>query len=172
MTEPVTKAQQPGPILALDLGDKRVGVAISDALLISVRRLDYFRRSNWKQLLLDVADLVQRFDAQALVIGLPLNFDGSFGSAAEKATRDARKFARSFKIPVFLEDERLTSVEAEANLRIEGRKGPELTSLIDSESAAVILRDFIAHGGRRIDISTDENATAELESQADNLRKR
>lgn len=80
------------------------------------------------------------------MIGLPLKLDGTRGTAAEDIERTAKNFARSLKIPVFLQDERLTSVEAEANLRSEGVAADEILGLVDSESAAIILRDFLTGG--------------------------
>jgi putative Holliday junction resolvase len=144
------KKKLKGPILALDLGQKRIGVAVSDELLISITRLNPLRRSSWKQLLRDVCVLILRFDAQTLVIGLPLRLDGTSGSAALNVRRMADKFALSLQIPVFLEDERLTSVEAEQHLRAEGHEPKEISALVDSESAAIILRDFIAGGQESI----------------------
>ena len=91
-----------------------------------------------------MANLVQHFDAQALVIGLPLNLDGTEGQAAGNARRLARNFQLSLKVPVNLQDERLTSREAEEALRVSGRSGDELRQRLDSESAVIILRDFIA----------------------------
>ena len=140
------KKKLKGPILALDLGQKRIGVAVSDELLISITRLNPLRRSSWKQLLRDVCALILRFDAQTLVIGLPLRLDGTSGSAALNVRRMADKFTLSLQIPVFLEDERLTSAEAEQHLRAEGHKPKEISALVDSEAAAIILRDFIAGG--------------------------
>ena len=87
------------PIIALDLGEKRVGVAVSDALSISIKRLEALPRSNWKQMLRDVDDLVHRFDAQTLVIGLPLRLNGSTGDAALEVQSLALKFARSLNVP-------------------------------------------------------------------------
>src|SRR4051812_17637077 len=84
-----------GRLLALDLGEKRVGVAVSDERQLTVRPLPYLRRTNWKQLLAAVADLLQRFDAQALVIGLPLNLNGNEGEAAGNVRRLARNFSLS-----------------------------------------------------------------------------
>lgn len=133
-----------GRLLALDLGQKRVGVAVSDELRITVRRLPLLRRTNWKQLLGAVADLLQSFDAQALVIGLPLNLDGTEGPAAMEARRLARNFELSLQVPVYLQDERLSSIEAEETLRAAGRSQAELLQDLDSESAAIILRDFIS----------------------------
>ena len=75
------------PVVALDLGEKRVGVAISDTLLISITPLSAFPRTNWKQLLRDVANLIRHYDAQTVVIGLPLRLDGSDGDAALEVRR-------------------------------------------------------------------------------------
>lgn len=130
--------------MALDLGEKRVGVAISDELWITVRPLPFLRRTNWKQLLGAVADLLQHFDAKALVIGLPLNLNGTEGNAATEARKLSHNFELSLKVPVYLQDERLTSREAEESLRAAGRTRNDLRQQVDSESATIILRDFIA----------------------------
>ncbi len=137
-----------GRLLALDLGEKRVGVAISDELCITIRPLPPIRRTNWKQLLRAVSDTIASFDARALVIGLPLRLDGTEGTAAQETRRIARNFKLSLGIPVYLQDERLTSHAAEEGLREAGHPPDDLRSRVDSESAAIILRDFIA-GDRR-----------------------
>ena len=141
------------PILALDLGSKRVGAAVSDALSISINRLEVIRRTNWKQLLRDVENLARRFDAQTLVIGLPLKLNGSTGDAAVATRETALKFARSLKLPVYLQDERLTSSEAQANLRTAGVPADQIPLRVDSEAAALILRDFLASDQQRIPLS-------------------
>jgi putative holliday junction resolvase len=133
-----------GRLLALDLGEKRVGVAVCDELRLTVRPLPFLRRTNWKQLLGAVADLLQRFDARALVIGLPLNLEGTEGEAASRARSLARNFSLSLHVPVFLQDERLTSREAEESLRAAGHSGENLRAHVDSEAAAIILRDYLA----------------------------
>jgi putative Holliday junction resolvase len=141
------------PIIALDLGEKRVGVAVSDSLSISIKRLDPLPRTNWKQMLRDVDALVHRFDAQTVVIGLPLRLNGSAGDAALEAQSMALKFARSLTVPVYLQDERLSSVEAEENLRSAGHKADRVVALVDSEAAAVILRDFLVSDQERTLVS-------------------
>jgi putative holliday junction resolvase len=148
VTEPIH-----APVLALDLGSKRVGVAVSDALSISINRLDVIPRTNWKQLLHDVDNLARRFDAKTLVIGLPLKLNGSLGDAALVIRETALKFARSLKLPVYLQDERLTSAAAEENLRAAGLRAEEIAGLVDSEAAALILRDFLASDQQRILVS-------------------
>jgi len=144
-----------GPILALDLGDKLVGAAVSDDMLVTIKRLPPLKRSNWKRLLQDVVTLIRRYDAQTVVIGLPLRLDGTVGDAAEKARQVARNLARSIELPVYLQDERLTSFEAIANLEKEGHTPVEIPDLIDGEAAAIILRDFIQTDQERIVVTPD-----------------
>jgi len=133
-----------GRLLALDLGLKRVGVAVSDELRITANPLPPIERRSWKDLLGRVAAIIQSYDARGLVIGLPLSLDGTEGSAADGALAIAIKFQRSLRIPVYLQDERLTTVTATAQLREAGRSAHEIRRQVDSESASLILSDFIA----------------------------
>ena len=153
MDSPNNPEPPSGPILGLDLGQKRVGVAVSDELRISITRLKPLPRTNWKQLLRDVAEAVRKLNARTLVIGLPLSLDGGEGSAAKTAHEAAKKFAQSLSIPVFLQDERLTSVAAAEQLRAAGHNPKEMRQLIDSEAAAIILADFIDSGEARTLVS-------------------
>jgi putative holliday junction resolvase len=132
-----------GRLLALDLGEKRTGVAITDEMRLTVRPLPVLHQTSWKELLRSVAEIVRRFDAKALVIGLPLNFDGTEGTAAEKARKRAHDFELSLNMSVYLQDERLTSLAAEEHLRSTGHTEREVKELIDSQSAAIILYDFL-----------------------------
>lgn len=139
-----------GPVLALDLGEKLVGAAISDELLITTKPLAPLKRSSWKKLLQDVRDLVEGFDAQTIVVGLPLNMDGTEGDAAQRVRQLAFNLARSVAQPVYLQDERLTSFEATENLKAEGVKPEDMPAVIDGAAAALILRDFLVSNEERI----------------------
>ncbi|HEY1404924.1 MAG TPA: Holliday junction resolvase RuvX [Pyrinomonadaceae bacterium] len=132
-----------GRLLALDMGTKRVGVAVSDELQLTTQPLPPLGRTSWKKLLRQISDLRHSFDAQGVVIGLPLNLDGTEGDAAREARRIARNLSLSLSVPVHLQDERLTSHAAGESLREAGVKGEELAARLDSEAAALILRDFI-----------------------------
>jgi putative Holliday junction resolvase len=155
----VTGTNQPsGPILALDLGEKLVGAAISDERLITTKRLPPLKRSNWKKLLQDVRHLLERFDAQTIVVGLPLRLDGSEGDAAKNVRRLALNLARSVEQPVYLQDERLTSRAAMENLKAEGVKPEEIAALVDGEAAAMILRDFLVTDQKRIRVDPDQDS--------------
>ena len=146
-----------GPILALDLGEKFVGAAISDERLVTTKRLPPLKRSNWKKLLQDVRQLVERFDARTIVVGLPLRMDGTAGDAANNVRRVGKNLARSVDLPVYLQDERLTSREAMENLKAEGFKPDEIPSVIDGEAAATILRDFLDTKQQRFLVTPSED---------------
>lgn len=144
-----------GPVLALDLGQKLVGAAISDERLITTKRLPPLKRSNWKKLLQDVRHLVERFDAQTIVVGLPLRLDGTDGDAAKDVRRVAANLAKSVEQPVYLQDERLTSLEATANLKAEGVRPDDIPALVDGEAAALILRDFLQSDQSRVRVPSE-----------------
>ena len=152
-----------GPILALDPGEKLVGTAVSDEKLITIKRLPPLKRSNWKKLLQDVLSLIERFDVRTIVIGLPLSLDGTHGDAAERVQRVAQNLARSVSLPVYLQDERLTSFEALENLKAEGKRREEIPALIDGEAAALILRDFLRTDQDRVLVKStgDQHTTPE-----------
>jgi putative Holliday junction resolvase len=125
---------------------------VSDERLITTKRLPPIKRSNWKKLLQDVRHLLERFDAQTIVVGLPLRMDGTAGEAAENVRRVAMNLARSVQQPVYLQDERLTSLAAIENLKAEGLTADEIPALVDGEAAALILRDFLSSDQNRIRI--------------------
>jgi putative Holliday junction resolvase len=121
-----------------------VGVAVSDELRISIKPLAFLERHSWKELLRQVVALVEAYDARGLVIGLPLSLAGAEGTAAQEVRRLAENFRNSLNVPVFLQDERLTTVAAREQLESAGISQSEIEERIDSESAAIILRDFLA----------------------------
>lgn len=132
-----------GRLIAIDPGTKRCGLAVCDEMRVTTRPLEMIERSSWKKLLSKIKDTVSEFDATALVIGLPLESDGSESEMSGVAREMARKFALSLAIPVFLQDERATSYEAKSRLWDKGRSLKETKGLVDSEAAAIILADFL-----------------------------
>ena len=132
-----------GRVLAIDIGSKRVGLAISDEMRLSVRTLPALPRTPWKRLISSLADLCEKFDVRTIVLGLPLRIDGSEGDAAQDARRIARNLELSLKLPLFLQDERFTSKTAETALRADGLDMAEIAKKVDSEAASIILKDFL-----------------------------
>ena len=132
-----------GRIVSLDLGTKWIGVAVSDELQMLTRPVRTIIRTSWKKTLLAVKDILNEFDAVALVIGLPYNFDGTESEMSADARRIATNFSLSLNVPVFLQDERATSYEAKRRLWERGVDLKSTKQHVDSEAAAIILSDFI-----------------------------
>jgi putative Holliday junction resolvase len=132
-----------GRIVALDPGSKHIGVAVSDESRTIATPVKTIERRSWKRTLADVKDILGQFDAAALVIGLPLNTDGTESEMSAEARRMARNFSLSLSIPVHLQDERVTSYEARGRLWERGVKPEDTKRLVDSEAAAIILTDFL-----------------------------
>lgn len=133
-----------GRIIALDLGTRKIGAAVSDELQITTRPLPLIIRRSWKELLKQIILLIEEFDAIALVLGLPYNFDGTECEMSQEARRLHRNFSLSLKVPVFLQDERLTSKSAQQHLFDQGIEMEDIFKQIDSQAAAIILDDFIS----------------------------
>src|SRR2546429_2408926 len=142
-------SESPGRLLAIDLGVKRIGVAVCDDLRISIRPLAMIERRSWKNLLRRVLALAESYDVKGLVIGLPLTLEGEEGQASKEVRAIADKFRRSMSVPVYFQDERLTTFAAKSVLKSEGRSENEIERAIDSEAAAIILRDFIISNAGR-----------------------
>jgi len=133
-----------GRIIAIDPGTKRCGLAICDELRVTVRPLQRLERTNWKKLLRDIKAQVAEYDAGAIVVGLPLESDGSDGPMTVEARDIARKLGLSLAVPVVLQDERVTSYEAKHRLWSAGKSIKDGRELVDSEAAVVILEDLLA----------------------------
>jgi putative Holliday junction resolvase len=132
-----------GRIIAIDPGTKRCGVAVCDELRVTTRPLAVITRTSWKKMLSKIKEIVSEFDAKALVIGLPLESDGAESDMSAEARRLARNFSLSLEIPVFLQDERVTSYQAKGRLWEQGKTKRETRLLVDSEAASIILADFL-----------------------------
>jgi putative Holliday junction resolvase len=132
-----------GRVLAIDMGSKRVGLAVSDELRLTVRTLPALPRTPWKRLLSSLAELCEQLDVRSIVMGLPLRLDGTEGDAAQEVRRVAHNLRLSLKLPLFFQDERLTSKDAESTLRERGFRGGEISDRVDSEAASLILSDFL-----------------------------
>jgi putative holliday junction resolvase len=132
-----------GRILSLDLGTKKVGFAVCDETQTAIRPFSVVQRTNWKDFLKKTIAIIDELDAKVIVIGLPYNMDGTESSFAPEVKRIHRNFSLSLKIPAFLQDERLTTLYAERHLKEQGFSLKEMLKRVDSEAAAIILRDFL-----------------------------
>ncbi|MBN1248871.1 MAG: Holliday junction resolvase RuvX [Anaerolineae bacterium] len=127
--------------LALDLGDRRIGVALSDALGMIARPLEVFDRSSRQADFSHISDLIEAYGADALVAGLPLNMDGTEGRQAAWVRDYTAALASEISVPITLWDERLTTEEAKGIMRAQG-KAPS-KDWVDAVAAAVILQSYL-----------------------------
>lgn len=135
-----------GPVRALgvDLGSKRIGIAVSDRSGTIASPLTVVQRSGSREA--DhrrIAALVIDEEAELVVVGVPLNMDGSRGPAAAAAVGEARALATVVGVPVETVDERRTTVTADAALMARGLKAPERRLIIDKVAAAVLLQHWL-----------------------------
>ena len=131
-------------VLAIDLGTKRIGTAISDALGISVRPVETIKRSSTKRDIARLKALVEELEAEAVVVGLPLRMDGTEGDAARSADRFAKSLRSHLGVGVFTHDERLTSYEAEQIMAERGLTRSRRRAQSDTLAAMIILRDYLS----------------------------
>jgi putative Holliday junction resolvase len=144
--ETINKSDIPakGRIIALDPGTRHIGLAVSDESQTIPRPIEPLSRKSWKKLLTDLRLVIAKYDAVAVIVGLPLNTDGTESEMSLIARDTARKLALSLSIPILLQDERVTSYEARKRLWDRGVKPEDTKRFVDSEAAAIILADFLA----------------------------
>ena len=130
--------------LGIDLGAKRIGVAVSDASGVLASPLATVqRRGDAPAEQADIARLVAEEDATVVVVGLPVNMDGSRGPAAQAAAAEADVLAAALPVPVEMIDERLTTVTADRALQATGRRGRDRRRVVDQTAAAVLLQSWL-----------------------------
>jgi putative Holliday junction resolvase len=131
-------------LLGVDIGEVRIGIALSDptgTLCTPLMTLDAEGVPKDQQ---RIAELAIEHEAQAIIVGLPINMDGSYGPAARLAQSFCRALRLETELPVITYDERLTSHEAEARLRAAGVQPSRQKGRVDSAAAALILESYLA----------------------------
>ena len=127
-------------VMALDIGERRIGVAVSDPSGTLARPHAVIQRRSKVMDFAAVARLVAELEVERVVVGLPLSLNGEIGPQARRVTRYAQALAQALEVPVELYDERYSTVTADALLAETGRKR---RVPIDAAAAAVILQDYL-----------------------------
>jgi putative Holliday junction resolvase len=136
-------------VLALDVGSRRIGVAITDPLGITAQGLDTIQRKNKRTDLKALGDLLTKYEVQEIVIGLPLRLSGAEGTQSEKMRLFADDLHAHFGITVHLWDERWTSTEANRLLRETDLSIKKRGEAVDRMAAILILQSWMeAHQSR------------------------
>jgi putative Holliday junction resolvase len=130
--------------LGIDPGSKRIGLAISDRSGTIASPLTVLARSRSRgQDDAEIARIVREKEVDVVVIGLPVNMDGSHGASAKAAIADARRLATVVDVPIELHDERRTTVSAERSMRDAGLDGVARRQRVDKVAAAIMLQSWL-----------------------------
>ncbi|NLC04020.1 MAG: Holliday junction resolvase RuvX [Tissierellia bacterium] len=130
-------------ILGFDVGDKTIGVAVSDLLQFTAQGITTIKRTSKKDDYNAVEALIKEYDAKKIVVGLPKNMNGTIGPQGEKTIKFAEKIKNKFKVEIIYIDERMTTMSAErilieGDVRRENRK-----KYIDKVAATYILQQYL-----------------------------
>ena len=134
---------QYGRIMGIDYGDVRIGIALTDLLKMIASPYEVYKTVSRKKDIEHIVEIIKSMQVEKIVIGLPLNMDGTEGERAEVTKKFGEQLFNASMVPIVYQDERLSSVEAEdylleANVKREKRKG-----LIDKISASIILEEYL-----------------------------
>lgn len=136
-----------GRILGLDFGSKTVGVAVSDPLFLTAQGVEIVRRekpTKLRKTLARIGEIIKEYDCESIVLGLPLNMDGSEGERCEKTREFATMLEARFNLPIIFYDERLTTVQADEIMSESGIKGRlERKQYVDKIAAMLILQSYL-----------------------------
>ncbi|HHU60600.1 MAG: Holliday junction resolvase RuvX [Bacillota bacterium] len=134
-------------IMGLDVGEKTIGVAISDPMGWTAQGITVIRRTSLKEDFASLRKIIEEYDVKKFVLGLPIRTDGSFGPETEKMYKFADKLKREFNLPVEYWDERFSTASAERILLEGDVSRAKRRNLIDKVAATVILQAYLDRKG-------------------------
>ena len=132
-----------GKILAVDFGDTRTGLAVSDPSRLLASGIGYVSPGGIEKTADAVADIAKEQRVVAVVVGLPVNMDGSEGSRAQRCRKFASMLSDRLELPVAMFDERMTTMTASRYLNETNTRGKKRKSVIDTLSAQIILQNCL-----------------------------
>lgn len=135
--------EHPGRVMALDLGEKRIGIAISDPTRVIAAPHTVLSRRSRADDFAHFARLISEFDVTQLVLGLPITLGGDEGQRAAWVRDYAAELAAHITVPITFQDESLTTIEATAALHAQGRRGKKVKERVDAVAAALILQAYL-----------------------------
>lgn len=139
----------PGRILGLDVGTKRIGLAVSDPLGVTAQGLETLQRQNKRLDFEQLAKVIRDYDVRQIVVGNPLRMSGESGPQADRMALFAEELRRRFQLPVHLWDERLTSVQANRLLQETELSIQRRAQAVDRMAAVLILQSWMEARGSR-----------------------
>lgn len=135
--------------MGLDIGLKRIGVAGCDGLGLLATELTTIKRASFMEDVEKIREIVKQRGVTLLVVGIPLTMSGEIGTQAKQVMKYARRLSKALNLPLEFVDERLTSVEAEEQLKNSKKYSIFKKELIDKKAAAIILQEWLDNRRRR-----------------------
>ena len=135
-------------ILALDVGDKRIGVAISDELEIAAHSLTTIHRSDRNRDFASIRQIIEEYNVEEIVVGMPVMMNGTMGIQGEKVSKFVEELKREITVPVIFMDERLSTRFVEKVLIDADVSRKKRGKVIDKLAAVVILQDYMSSRGK------------------------
>jgi len=142
-SDQTTRPELPPRVLGLDVGSKRIGLAVSDPLGITAQGLETIRRQNKRLDLEELGKIIRQYSVSEIVVGYPLRLSGAEGTQSEKMQRFAEDLRKKFGLPVHLWDERLTSSQANRLLREMELSIQKRAGAVDRMAAVLILQNWM-----------------------------
>ena len=130
-------------IMALDVGSRTIGIACSDALLMTAQGIETIRRTSLENDFNRLRELISEYEVNELVVGMPKNMNGTKGDRAEKTEEFVEKMKAVIDLPVTFWDERLSTVMAERQLIAADVSRKKRKGVIDKMAAVVILQGYL-----------------------------
>ncbi|NIN68231.1 MAG: Holliday junction resolvase RuvX [Anaerolineae bacterium] len=130
-------------LMALDIGDRRIGVAVSDPSKTLATSLQVVRRRSDEADVSAIASLVEEYDVEKIIVGHPLQMDGTAGEQARRVEAYAERLREAVRVPIILRDEGFSTVRAREMMIEAGTKQKDRRTRIDAVAAAVILQDYL-----------------------------
>ena len=130
-------------IMALDVGSRTIGIACSDALLLTAQGIETIRRTSLEKDFNRLRELISEYEVHELVVGMPKHLNGTKGDRAEKTEEFVEKMKAVIDLPVTFWDERLSTVMAERQLIAADVSRKKRKSVIDKMAAVVILQGYL-----------------------------
>lgn len=132
-------------IMAVDYGDARTGIAVCDTAQILASPLCVIHERDANRLIQKIAETVKENEIGEIVVGNPINMNGSRGERSEKCIAFSEELKKAVNVPVFLFDERQTTITANQIMNEVNRRGKKRKETIDAVAAAVILESYLAY---------------------------
>lgn len=131
-------------IMGLDIGDKTIGVAVSDAFGWTAQGVKVIRRQDLEDDIRELEEVIKNYEVTELVVGLPKNMNGTIGERAQKVLELVEVLKEALQLPIHMWDERLSTVEAEKHLIAADVSRAKRKKVIDKMAACIILQGYLS----------------------------